>query len=297
MQTAAIPVSEFNSQSPEMRSGVPVLFRPSREEFEREYLRPGRPVIIAGLVEGWRVSREWSLESLAAQLAGRSLQVFTPGRQFQLTGEALFETLERDDIAQYPYLVGSTGQPEGTAGLPIDIGPELPPLFSARDVVNRLFYFGRRTYTPLHYHPTVEAVSCQILGDKRFLLFPPHQFPFLYAKPFHDVDFLDSWIADPDHVDLRKFPLFRQAQPIDVVVRQGELLFIPIHWWHAVWGTERIGLSLTFFWRPRWQQMMWPPSGRWHHWGSLLVRRRKYFFWDLREWLRGNGPELVTSER
>src|SRR5690349_10455578 len=189
-----MPATSSSPAPVETRAGIPVLFRPSREVFERDYLLPGRPVIISGFVEDWRVSREWSLESLREQLSGKSLEVFTPQRKFQLNGEELFATLSRDDLEHYPYLVGSTGRPEDTAGTPLDIGEELPPLFSAKDVVNRLFYFGRQTYTPLHYHPTVEAVSCQIIGSKRFLLFPPQQFPLLYAKPFYDPDFLDSRI-------------------------------------------------------------------------------------------------------
>jgi hypothetical protein len=279
----------------ELRNGVCVVHRPTREEFEREFLLPGRPAIVTGVVGEWCLSQAWSVDALRAEMSGKRLPVFTPERRFEVDAEELFATLERDDVDAYPYLVGSTARPMGSAGLPVDIGDEIPSLFSREDLLNRLFYFGRRTYTPLHYHPSVEAASAQILGDKRFLLFSPDQFRLLYAKPFDDPDFLDSRIIDPDNVDVAAFPRFARSRGLDVVVRQGEAIFIPIHWWHAVWGTERIGASITFFWRARFRPMIWPPAGRVHHWRSMLRWRRQHLLWDVRDWLKGGGPRLETA--
>ena len=42
---------------------------PSQEEFERRYLKPGRPVLIAGVVDKWPAASLWNPDQLVAQLS------------------------------------------------------------------------------------------------------------------------------------------------------------------------------------------------------------------------------------
>jgi ribosomal protein L16 Arg81 hydroxylase len=51
--------------------------------------------------------------------------------------------------------------------------------------------------------------------------------------------------VDPENVDRDRFPLFRKAKPIEITVAPGEVLFIPIGWWHHVRALD-LSISISF---------------------------------------------------
>ena len=51
--------------------------------------------------------------------------------------------------------------------------------------------------------------------------------------------------VDPEHVDLERYPAFADATVSDVVIEPGDLLFLPVGWWHWVRALD-ISISATF---------------------------------------------------
>jgi len=86
--------------------------------------------------------------------------------------------------------------------------------------------------TPLHYDVT-HNFYVQIRGRKRFVLFPPKDWRKLYLFPRVHPSSRSSQIAAqmPD-VDTKSFPDFEGAQPYEVVLEAGDVLFIPAYWFH-----------------------------------------------------------------
>ena len=74
----------------------------------------------------------------------------------------------------------------------------------------------------------------QIYGSKDFIMYPPDQTPSMYPYPdnpkFSQVNFLDP--------DYEKFPLFKEAKPIEFTLEEGETLLFPSGWWHTTKITE-----------------------------------------------------------
>ena len=54
-------------------------------------------------------------------------------------------------------------------------------------------------------------------------------------------------MLDPDDVDEDAFPLFRGTPYIDLMLREGEMLYIPPNWWHFIESTET-SFSVSFWW-------------------------------------------------
>jgi hypothetical protein len=109
----------------------------------------------------------------------------------------------------------------------------------------------------LHYDPT-DGTLIQLHGSKRVVLFPPSQTANLYPFPFyvhlqHGMR-VRSWFSRvyPDRPDFEAFPKLRHAMDnrYEVVLEQGEVLYIPAGWWHEVTalGNEMV-CSLNRFWR------------------------------------------------
>src|SRR5262249_32733954 len=97
------------------------------------------------------------------------------------------------------------------------------------------------TVTPLHHDMTNNGLA-QIVGRKRVKLVAPHYTPVLY----NDRHCFSR--VDPEAVDLARFPKASAIRVLDVVVEPGEILFIPIGWWHHVRSLETsISISFTHF--------------------------------------------------
>jgi hypoxia-inducible factor 1-alpha inhibitor (HIF hydroxylase) len=100
--------------------------------------------------------------------------------------------------------------------------------------------------TPAHYD-SMENFFAQISGHKRCILFNPLQYRNLYPYPVHHPHDRQSQV-NFDDPDLDKFPRFRQALGYEAVVGPGDLLYIPINWWHYIESNSNsMTVSLNFW--------------------------------------------------
>ncbi len=93
---------------------------------------------------------------------------------------------------------------------------------------------------------------CQVVGQKRGLLFPLDGGNFGNLYPYHWLsrEFSFSKVAferDGSWPDLSEFPRPRDSRPIEVVLEPGDMLFIPIYWWHVFFG-QGACMSVTQLW-------------------------------------------------
>uniref|UniRef100_A0A1Y1LYJ2 JmjC domain-containing protein n=1 Tax=Photinus pyralis TaxID=7054 RepID=A0A1Y1LYJ2_PHOPY len=105
--------------------------------------------------------------------------------------------------------------------------------------------------TPCHYDEQ-ENLFAQVHGFKRCILFPPDQFECLYPHPVHHPHDRQSMV-DFDRPDYNKFPKFRQAKGFETVVGPGEVLYIPMYWWHHVESLMQgsYTVSVNFWYKAR----------------------------------------------
>lgn len=99
-------------------------------------------------------------------------------------------------------------------------------------------YMGPKgTWTPLHVDIfTSYSWSANIVGKKRWLLFPPGQEDFL-----RDVHRELVYDATSDELnDRKKYKAYdeRIVKYIDVIQEAGEIIFVPSGWHHQVWNLE-----------------------------------------------------------
>ena len=101
-------------------------------------------------------------------------------------------------------------------------------------VKSYFFWMGPKgTRTGLHYDTDYRNILCQIYGRKRIILFNPSQTKYMYPSKKFDNGALLSKI-DFWNPDLGRFPKFRKAKYIEIILHPGQMLYIPPYWWHAV---------------------------------------------------------------
>ena len=102
----------------------------------------------------------------------------------------------------------------------------------------KLWFGPGGTITPLH-HDQTNLIGAQIYGKKLWRIISPDQTPFVYnyQAVFSQVD-----LENPDY---NKYPLFKKVKIIEVILEPGEMIFIPIGWWHQV-KSLNVSISLSF---------------------------------------------------
>ncbi|XP_060535117.1 hypoxia-inducible factor 1-alpha inhibitor-like [Cylas formicarius] len=101
--------------------------------------------------------------------------------------------------------------------------------------------------TPCHYDEQQNFFG-QVYGYKRCILFPPSDYECLYPHPLYHPHDRQSMV-DFDKPDYSRFPKFKKARGCEAVLEPGDILYIPIYWWHHVESLMRAGPTISVnFW-------------------------------------------------
>lgn len=256
--------------------------RPSRKQFEEDYVAQRKPVIITGIADQWEAFSKWTPDYLKSVAGDTEV-----GVHYSESGD--FHSwyndprMRRDRRVKFGDVIDiMTGPAERahkyymtehnlgwvsnallgdlSVGSLIDETP-LPGVCTGPTL-----FLGQDTSMPSHFHATTEAFMCQLQGTKTVLLHGPEQTPCLYPHPWFTNPYNFSrvnWFRDHiwKNVDYEKFPLVEKAEGIEFQVHPGEILFIPVHWWHVT-TVKGYQLSITYFWRSDRARWCFPTPGR-----------------------------------
>lgn len=235
-------------------------------EFREYFVRPRVPVVLTNAVDRWPARDRWSLAFFHKHYGHRQVRFRSQHGQMKLA-DYLDRLAESSFEHPAPYLRNLNIQTDWPDLIP-DISPRVsfsqPDWLSSRLMprdwprprhLNQLFISGKGAKISLHYDDwmTHNFVS-NVVGEKEFMLFAPHQGRFLY--PMAD-QYLVSGIPDPFDVDPVAFPEFAHTTPTRVTIGPGESLFVPCGWWHTTRTLSTcISISSSFVNRDNWASMV-----------------------------------------
>jgi ribosomal protein L16 Arg81 hydroxylase len=225
----------------------------SKDEFVERYVRGCRPVVLTDMAADWPAMKRWSPQDLKQRFGHLDVEV-----QVERSADPKYEqnklqhrrTVRLADFVDQVLRGGATNDYYLTANNEILRRPEFAPLlqdigslpaFCDRATLAQKcsFWFGPAgTVTPLH-HDTLMLFHTQVVGRKRWRFISPLQTPLLYnhAGVFSPIDI--------DKPDLHRYPLYAQAQVLEVVVEPGETAYLPLAWWHQVTALD-VSLSFSY---------------------------------------------------
>lgn len=122
--------------------------------------------------------------------------------------------------------------------------------------VMNIWIGGAGTITPLHYD-FANNFFIQCFGQKKVILYEAWQTPYLY--PYEVQHNLHPYVSrlDIHRPDLEAFPEFSKADPIEIILQPGDVLFMPSTTWHQV-ESESISISVNIWFRQFDFQYTWP---------------------------------------
>lgn len=104
--------------------------------------------------------------------------------------------------------------------------------------------------TPVHYDEQ-QNFFAQIWGKKKMTLFSPDQFECLYPFPvYHPCDRQSQ--VDLEEPDFARFPKLSGLHGYEAVVSPGDVLYIPMYWWHhveSIPSSNLITTSINFWYK------------------------------------------------
>ncbi|AJK45702.1 hypothetical protein BGL_1c11800 [Burkholderia plantarii] len=246
--------------------------RVTRSEFADGYLARGRPAIITDALDAWRIAERWTPEALARNVAPSrrvTLSASSDGRyRFEPAQERSRAPVFRNTEVEFGAAVArllEADQGEHIYLLQQSIPEVMPELLdqlvvpewiaAQRPMIN--LWFGRGTETQLHFDYSNNFFA-QLHGTKDFTLFSPDDTPHLYPY-HHDAATAHLSNVDPGQPDLARHPAFARAEPLRFTMQPGELLYMPVFWWHHVRARD-VSVSVNFWWYPSLRQIIDAPN-------------------------------------
>ena len=230
-------------------SGLLTAENLSGEDFLHGFYSPGRPVLIKGAIGHWPALTRWTPDYLA-KTVGDAMIEYQGGRSSAQDYELKKDRhRKRAPFRQFialarkggndAYLTASNSAANGPALQPLeaDLGPIDAYLTRAPGM---LWIGGEGTFTPLHFDLTNNLLA-QVTGSKRVILIPPSQTRRLAHRSHVFSDVRDV----TDEARLKLHPQARDVLRYEVALSPGDLLFIPIGWWHQV-RSESFSTMLTY---------------------------------------------------
>jgi len=226
---------------------VPRRERLSGDVFLEEHYRRNQPVIITGMLDDCVARTRWTLDYLSGHLGEREVEV-----QFGRDADPNYELNSRAHRRRMPFgeyveLVRASGRTndfymtanndESNREALRELMDDLPPLAEyLNDERRGFFWFGPAgTLTPFH-HDLTNNFMLQIAGRKRVRLIAPCDIPHLYNQRHCFTP------VDGRAIDIQRFPMMANVPVIDCVLEPGEILFLPVGWWHFV---EALDITIT----------------------------------------------------
>jgi ribosomal protein L16 Arg81 hydroxylase len=215
------------------------------DEFLERYYAANRPVILTGELAEWPALSRWSPHYLKAKVGSRTVE-YQGGREansrFEIEREAhrreapfdlFIDATAHQGASNDSYITAfnSERNREALAILHEDMGFLGKILDAEATNPNGMMWIGPAgTFTPLHHDLTNNLIA-QIVGRKRVKLLPASEVGKLYNDRHVYSEIADLEVAGPD---LDRHPPLARVRSYDVLLEPGEVLFIPLAWWHQV---------------------------------------------------------------
>lgn len=243
-----------------------------RDEFLERYYAANRPVILIGEMADWPALAKWTPGYLCGVVGDAEVEYQaqrTRNPQFELqkdehrsrTGFRTFmERIQRPGAGNDGYITAYNSASNAAALAPLhrDLGFPAELLSPDASQPQGMMWVGPAgTFTPLHHDLTNNLIA-QVVGRKTLRIVAAADAAKVYNHQhvFSQVGDLDAAQANPG-----AFPALRGVRIYDVTLAPGEMIFMPIGWWHQVRSLDfSVTLTYTNFrWRNDWHSTF--PSG------------------------------------
>lgn len=232
----------------DIKTPVPVVDGTTitREEFQREFYKPQRPVVLRGLWKQYPAYTKWTMDFFKQSMGNIEVGLYGNRK------EDLSKTLQVPNAVmrfdEYLNLIEREPTDLRLFLFPVfKHKPELlkdfdyPKIASGYIKIPFMFFGPANSIVRMHQDIDMSNVFLtQFHGRKRVVLFAPDQSELLYRLPFN----VHSTV-DVDHPDYDSYPGLNYVKGMSTVIEHGDTIFMPSGYWHHIEYMEGgFGLSV-----------------------------------------------------
>ncbi|KAF9925128.1 hypothetical protein FBU30_005021 [Linnemannia zychae] len=212
----------------------------SLEEFIQEYERPGKPVIITDGAKHWPAMTKWSTEYFLKTWPNAVLRA----ESVDIKVENYFKYAQgtRDESPLYLFDKDFGERCQGILEdmeVPVYFREDFFGMMKEKRPDYRWIIIGpARSGSTFHKDPNAtSAWNAVITGSKKWIMFPPHILPpgvftnedeSEVTSPVSLMEWFSNFYAST------QLPDNPADRPLEGICREGEIMFVPRGWWHAV---------------------------------------------------------------
>ena len=238
----------------------------SRQEFLEKYYAQNTPVIMTDILDSWPAMYLWTPEYFKQKYGHIDVEVQVnrnSNRRYEMEKAKHKKVMPLADYVDMVVTGGETNDyymvatnenlfKEEFKEILNDMVAWPEYLDQSPESCKPYLSFGPPgTITPLHYDP-LNLFLVQISGRKLIKMISPNQKHLVYnhASAYSEVDL--------ENIDYEKYPRFQQVNLIQTILKPGEVLFLPVSWWHHVKALDiSMSINLTNF--------IWPNDYNWQN--------------------------------
>lgn len=209
------------------------------KNFKKSYLNKNTPILLKGYGNNWEATKKWSLDFLS-ELEVKNPVTLEVGANNQndtnFTQQNLKDFIENiknskpEDKKTPAYL---------TLFEIFRLFPHLKQdvdfsIFTKYTKVNDIFAWvgPPGTVTGLHYD-SLNNLLAQVMGRKLVILVSPKYNSKMYISKKYELGAVSSEV-DINNYNENTHPKFKDVDFMSVILKPGDVLFIPKNWWHYV---------------------------------------------------------------
>ena len=224
------------------------------------------PFVVKGYTKHNKCAEWSSLEYVKNKLGNTSLPVesfdkpfndITSLSQINMTFEQYVEHImshEKPKLYLAELELNSINASEEVKNLNTDV----EKVFYDNKLMHRVFLLGRNTITQMHYHRIYDSFIHHVSGPKWTFLYPVENKLFYQLKPYPWYSKLNDWsqilFQSTNHEEFStKAQELGLKEGYKAFLEPGDSLYVPIYWWHIVFGQD-ITVSFVDFFHSSWQK-------------------------------------------
>lgn len=235
------------------RAQIPTETRIEPDRFFEQYYTANRPVVLRGIADKWPAFHKWNLDFLrrkfgstvvqyqSRDITANHLQAFFDNKQVSSLSSYLDLIESERDEARNVYLMSQDQLLRRIIFRPLldDIDSSVGGIFDegAKNYSTHFWLGPKGAVTPLHRDQN-NIYLAQIIGRKKVRLLSSLALDRVYNEEGHHSQ------INLDAFDLEKFERAGSLKFLDVTIGPGDLLFIPVAWWHHVTSLD-VTLSIS----------------------------------------------------
>jgi hypothetical protein len=262
---------------------VPRIRYSDLSRFYRDNYAANQPAVLVGVPEHHPLEIfRFSLEYLAEALGEREFPVVSTDTGFlsyerdtlEMTFRKFVDASARQNGSGPRYYFKNT-----TKLLPSSLDDSssisgLAPFFT-KSVMKNL-WVSRGTMTVGLHFDAAENLNIQIRGRKRFMLYPPGISEYYPCPMFSQTAHISRVFREGPQLDRDKYPRFDASKGREVVLDEGEILYLPAYWWHQVTSLGDVNINVNTWSIPAItkQLLHWNQALRGHY--QVLARLMKF---------------------